>query len=416
MRIAVIGAGVAGLAAAYLLRRSHDVVLYEKEARCGGHARTIDVIVEGVTVPVDTGFMVCNDRNYPAFRAMLTHLGVPVQPAAMSFGVTIDGGWLEYGSRIPFSIFGQARNIGRPAFLGMLRDIVRFNRAGARAVRDGLADDVGLDAWLDTIGVGTWFRRYYLLPMLACIWSAPVAGMHRVPARAYLRFLDEHGLLTVFDQPQWRTLVGGSRCYVAALAAALGPSVRMVAARKIQRTADAVSIEDAHGSTEVFDQVVLACHADEARALLADAADDESRALGAIRYESSRVVVHADLRLMPRRRACWSCWNYVLDGRTDARPRITTTYWLDALQSLHVPRPVFATLNPEREPNHILNDATMMHPYLDAGAFRAQAVLRQRQGQNRTWFAGAYLGYGFHEDGVQSAVAVAGALGSAVPW
>lgn len=417
MRIAIVGAGIAGLGAAFLLHPRHIVVVYEKDRRPGGHSRTIDLDVDGVRVAVDTGFMVFNERNYPLLSALFRHLGVTVRKAGMSFGVSIAEGWLEYGSESLRALLGQARNLARPRFWGMLVDILRFNRSALRCAAD--APELTLGEVADRLALGEWFRRYYLWPMIAAIWSAPAAAVEALPAQPYLRFLDEHGLLTVSQQPQWFTVCGGSRAYIDRLCEGFRSGLRCnCPVTGIHRKATGIEIVDAHGGRESFDHVVIAAHPDQALALLKDPSEDERSALGAFRYRPNRAYVHRDTSLMPRRRSCWSCWNYLSPGREDGSPSVGVSYWLDKLQALATPQPIIATLNPPHPPasSAILDDFIFEHLQLDAAALAAQARLTRIQGERNTWYCGAYLGYGFHEDGLKSAVLVAARLGCRPPW
>ena len=417
MDIAVVGGGIAGLGAAFLLAPRHRVTLYERNAWLGGHSRTIEIEVGGRRVPVDTGFMVFNRRNYPLLSGLFSHLGVEVAETRMSYGVSIAGGWLEYSGSGLAALFGQRRNLLRPRFWQMLADILRFNRGVRRYIpREG---DATLASCLDALGVGEWIRRYYLYPMIGAIWSVPVAAVADLPARPYMEFFHAHGLLTVTGQPQWYSVVGGSRTYVERMAATLEGRVRRsCAATRIRRTPGAVEVTDAAGDTGRYEHVVIATHPDQALAMLEDPSAAERAALGAIHYQPNAMIVHRDRSFLPRRRACWSCWNYLSESAHDASPSIGVSYWLDRLQSLAVPHPIIATLNPVRRPAQadIYDEFLFHHPRLDAPAFAAQRQIAALQGERDTSYCGAYMGHGFHEDGLESAVAVAGRLGAELPW
>jgi len=414
--IAVVGSGISGLAAAWLLAQRHRVTLYESDARLGGHSHTVDVGVRGAPVAVDTGFIVYNEPAYPNLTALFAHLGVATQASEMSFAVSLDDGALEYSGSDLRGLFAQRGNLVNLRFWSMLRDLVRFYRNAPRdAARAGL---MPLDDYLDANGYGRAFREDHLYPMAAAIWSTPAAQVGRYPTEAFVRFCENHHLLTLSERPAWRTVTGGSREYVRRLGAALGGRVRTSSAvLSVRRDARGASVASAGGGEERYDDVVIATHADQALRLLADASDDERRLLGAFAYSTNRAVLHGDPALMPRRRAVWSSWNYGADRR---RPdALCVTYWMNRLQAIDDGVPLFLTLNPGREPRPELVHRTesYAHPLFDANAIRAQGELWSLQGRRRTWFCGAYFGAGFHEDGLQAGLAVAEALGGVRrPW
>ena len=414
--VAVVGSGIAGLSAAWLLAQRHRVTLYEADARLGGHSHTVDVAAGGTTVAVDTGFIVYNEPAYPNLTALFAHLGVATQPSEMSFAVSLDDGALEYSGSDLRGLFAQRGNLVNLRFWSMLRDLVRFYRSAPRdAARAGL---MPLDDYLDRNGYGRAFREDHLYPMAAAIWSTPAAQIGRYPTEAFVRFCENHHLLTLSDRPAWRTVSGGSREYVRRLSAALGDRVRTgCGALAVRRDARGASVASASGGDERYDHVVIATHADEALRLLPDASADERRLLGAFAYSTNRAVLHSDPALMPRRRAVWSSWNYGADRR---RPdALCVTYWMNRLQAIDAGTPLFLTLNPSREPRAGLvhRTETYEHPLFDAEALRAQGELWSLQGRRRTWFCGAYFGAGFHEDGLQAGLAVAEAIGAVRrPW
>ncbi len=416
-RIAVIGSGIAGLSAAWLLARRHDVTVYEAAPRIGGHSRTVTT-PEGV--PVDIGFIVYNELNYPNLTALFSHLGVATQPSDMSFAVSLDGGRLEYnGTNIP-GLFAQYRNLVRPRFIRMVRDILRFYRSAPGHIAELWDTMEPLGAYLDRHGYSAAFQHDHLLPMAAAIWSTPCAEMRDYPAAAFLRFCDNHGLLQVDDRPLWRTVTGGSHAYVSRVAAPLaGRIVTDRPVRAIRRDAEGVTVIDASGQARRFDQVVIASHAHEALAMLEDASGAERALLGAFRPSMNRAVLHSDASLMPRRRRVWASWTYLgrtAGGADHGLPCVT--YWMNHLQSLPG-RPLFLTLNPARAPapGAILHETSYNHPAFDVAALRAQRELWSLQGVRRTWFAGAWFGAGFHEDGLQAGLAVAEAIGGVRrPW
>ncbi|MFN7114679.1 MAG: NAD(P)/FAD-dependent oxidoreductase [Alphaproteobacteria bacterium] len=402
MRIAIIGTGISGLGAAYLLAPHHDITVYEKETRTGGHSRTINIEIDARQIPVDTGFIVFNERNYPHLTAMFRHLGVETQKSDMSFGVSIRGGDLEYGSK---GMFSQKKNLLRPAFWRMIFDILRFNRA-AEKMLDHPAE-MTLAECLDKLGMGDWFRRYYLQAMGAAIWSCSVETILEFPAHSFIRFFKNHGLLTVNDHPQWYTVTGGSREYVRKLSAGFADKIKTgTGATRVRRIAGGVEVTDAQGHTEIFDRAVFACHADEALALLADADPLENDILSAFRYNENRVVVHDDVSFMPRRRGAWASWVYLSEEAQDKAPVVSLSYWMNNLQNLPTEKPVIITLNPGRAPaaGSVLNEHVFSHPVFTLAAIRAQKRMHELQGRRDVCFCGAYMRYGFHEDGLLSAV------------
>jgi predicted NAD/FAD-binding protein len=417
MRVAVVGAGIAGLGAAWLLRKVARVTLFEAEPRLGGHADTVEVRFGDRVVPVDTGFIVLNDRTYPNLLGLFAELGVALEPTDMGFGVSVANGRLEYaGGTIP-QLFAQKRNLFRPAFHAMWRDILRFYREAPRVLRDDAAADEPLGDWLTRHRYGDAFIRDHLLPMGAAIWSASVDGMRAFPVRGFVRFFANHGLLQVNGRPRWRTVTGGSREYVRRIAAAL-PDVRLAApVRTVTRTGPGVRLVTDAGAEE-FDHAILATHAPQALWMLADATDDERRLLAQFRTQANRAVLHTDAALMPRRRAVWSAWNYLSDGAHDHGGKVSVTYWMNRLQNLQTPEPLLVSLNPLREPDprRTLREVTYHHPQFDARTLPAQAALAAVQGANRVHFCGAWTRWGFHEDGLASAVAAARALGAVIPW
>jgi len=410
-RIAVIGAGISGMAAAHLLAQSHRVVLIEAAPRLGGHARTVMAGKHG-TQPVDTGFIVFNRVNYPHLVKLFEKLDVPVTESNMSFGVSMGGGRFEYSLSGIDQIFAQRRNALDPRFLRMLRDIVHFNRHAAQAARH---PDMTIGALIAELGLGDWFRDRYLLPFSGAIWSTPTRGVLEFPAQALVRFFENHALLGYEGQHQWYTVRGGSVEYVRRLEAALraqGAEIRLNApVAGVRRGPGGPELRHHGGTWERFDEVVLATHSDQALALLADADAQERRALGAVRYQPNEAVLHADPALMPRRRKCWASWVYT-EGAAGAGSRIGLSYWMNSLQPIPMDDPLFVTLNSTgRIREDLIHDVTTFHhPVYDLAALAAQKEIRARNGTRATWFCGAWMRNGFHEDGFASAVDVAEAM------
>jgi predicted NAD/FAD-binding protein len=414
MRTAVIGAGVAGLGAAWALKDSREVVVYEQDARLGGHANTVTIDYDGAAVAVDTGFIVYNAENYPNLCGLFDALDVETRSTDMSFACA--GGGVEWSSSFPRGVFAQKRNLLRPDFLGMLADIGRFNALARSELLRPDIDDLTLGAWLKLRRFGNGFRDRYLLPMGAAIWSTTEAGIGDFPARSFLRFLSNHSLLQ-FRPSLWRTVVGGSHSYVAKLEKALAGSIRSGApVVSVRRQAGGVFVLDASGHEDRFDDVILACHSDQARRLLGDGADSEEAALlEAIRYAPNRAVLHRDPRLMPERTQAWGSWNYIDNSGGKTAPYVT--YWMNNLQGIDAARPLFVSLNgPEPDPALTFGAYDYEHPQFDTAALAAQRRFGQIQGRGGVWYAGAWLGYGFHEDGITSGVKAALALGGQVPW
>jgi predicted NAD/FAD-binding protein len=411
LRIAVIGSGISGLSCAWLLNRKHDVVLYERADRLGGHTNT--VLANAVTGPiaVDTGFIVFNEATYPNLIALFDHLGVDSRATDMSFSVSLEGGAFEYAAP---ALFAQRRNVLRPRFWSMLSEVLRFYREAPAALAALEDPNLSLGAFLQQGRFSNAFRDDHLLPMAAAIWSSPTEALLDYPAASFLRFCDNHGLLQLVGRPLWRTVTGGSRTYVDRIAASLGDGVRLGRdVVGVHRTSDGVIVSERNGRRERFDQVVIATHANQALQLLAEPTPAERRTLGAFRYSRNLAVLHTDPALMPKRRRAWASWNYIgSDGG------LCVSYWMNRLQGLPG-QDLFVTLNPPQppRPEALLRSELYEHPIFDAAALRAQGALWDLQGEGGVWFCGAHFGAGFHEDGLQSGLAVAEQLGGLRrPW
>lgn len=415
-KIAIIGTGISGLGAAYLLDRKHEITVYEKAARIGGHSRTVTVDYDGQAIAVDTGFIVFNEKNYPHLSAMFRHLRVPVHKSDMTFAASIRDGWLEWGAKDLNAMLGQRRNILRPRFALLVRDVLRFNAQAEAVIAQH--PEMTLDQLIGALGLGDWFRRFYLLPMTAAIWSCPPREMLRFPAATLIRFMANHHLLRASGQPQWYTVTGGAQEYIERLTQGFAGRIRTACgAVAVARGVHGVQVTDASGSRETFDHVVFACHADEALQLIGDACDEERALLGAFRYQPNVAVLHRDARVMPKRKSCWASWSYTSDGAL-SDPALSMTYWMNRLQGIPDATPLFVTLNPKTPiaPDKVFDEHTFAHPVFDHAAIAAQARIQAIQGRRNTWFCGAHLRYGFHEDGLSSAVHVGHLLGVEPPW
>ncbi len=415
-KIAIIGTGISGLGAAYLLSRQHEVTVYESTARVGGHARTVTVDYDGTPIPVDTGFIVFKEQNYPQLSAMFRHLGVATHKSDMTFAASIRDGWLEWGAKDLNTVFGQRRNLLRPNFMRLARDVVEFNTRAQGAVER--QPHLTLDALVDTLGLGDWFRRFYLLPMSAAIWSCPPREMLRFPARTLVGFMANHHLLSASGQPQWYTVTGGAQEYVTRLTQGFADRIRIgCGAAAVTREMQGATVLDTQGGRQTFDHVVFASHGDETLRLLADADGRERAALSPFRYQKNTAVLHRDTAAMPKRKRCWASWNYLSDG-DPSDPKLSVTYWMNRLQAIPQVTPLFVTLNPKTAiaPDKIFDSHDFEHPVFDHAAIAAQREVQALQGRRRVWFCGAHLRHGFHEDGLASAVHVARLLGAETPW
>ena len=419
MKIAIVGSGIAGLGAAWALNQRHDITVFEAEGYLGGHAHTVEVVDRGRRVPVDTGFIVYNELTYPKLTRLFRELEVPTEKSEMSFSASLGQGAFEYKGDLP-GLLAQPSNLGRPRFWRMLRDILRFYREAPELLTQEAEEGPSLGAYLEAGRYSDDFVNDHLLPMGAAIWSTSLSDMRSFPARTFVQFCQNHGLLLLTNRPQWMTVKGGSREYVRRLSRSFRHRVRLnQAVVACRRTPLGVFVTTEAGGEERFDQLVLACHSDQALRILGpDATRQEAETLGALGYEDNLAVLHRDPELMPRRRGAWASWNY-LGGEVEARGRkVSVTYWMNRLQNLKTGEPLLLSLNPIRrpDPDKVLASYSYAHPQFDQAALEAQAALYRIQGTQRTWFCGAYCGYGFHEDGLEAGFKVAAELGAAVPW
>jgi predicted NAD/FAD-binding protein len=419
MKVAVVGSGISGLACAHALTHMHgqQVTLFEAADYLGGHTNTVDVTVDGMTHPVDTGFLVFNHRTYPSLVRLFDELQVPTAKSEMSFSVSL-GESLEWAGNNLATVFAQPKNLLRPRFLGMLADLMRFNRDATAAARDP-GDDLTVGQYLARHRYGTAFRDWYLLPMAAAIWSCPKEAMLAYPFATFARFCHNHGLLQVTNRPQWYTVAGGGREYVRRIAAGLADVRVSTPVTRVRRTAASVLVETAGATPNVerFDLAVLATHSVDSLALLEAPSPNEAAILGAVRYQPNVAWLHTDPALLPRRRNVWAAWNYLgsAAGGTDGEEQpVAVSYLLNKLQPLPFKTPVMVTLNPQRPPadHHVLRRFEYAHPVFDQGAISAQGRLSCIQGADRIWFAGAWAGYGFHEDGLKAGLEAATCIGA----
>jgi len=413
MRIAIIGGGVSGLVCAHMLHSEHDLVLVEASGQVGGHANTASVETESGVYDIDTGFIVFNDRNYPNFERLLDELDVETQASLMSFGVS-DGGDFEYNGASPNGLFASRGQMVRPSFHRMLADLVRFNRDARELLAS--EEDPSLREWLAIGGYSHGFVERLIVPQAAAVWSADPAQMWSFPARFLVEFFDNHGMLGFRERPRWRTITGGSRRYVEALTRPWRERLRLsTPVTEVRRHPDHVTVFSRGNEPERFDAVVMATHSDQALALLGDPGERERELLGAIPYQRNEAVLHTDRSLLPRRRRAWASWNYHLDASPQGR--CTVTYHMNRLQSLHADREFCVTLNRTAaiDPEKIIRTMRYAHPLYTPAGVAAQARRHEISGRNRTYYCGAYWGWGFHEDGVHSALRVVRELGASAP-
>ncbi|MES9953983.1 MAG: FAD-dependent oxidoreductase [Candidatus Thiodiazotropha sp. 6PLUC2] len=417
-RIGIVGSGIAGLSAAWLLRNKYQVDLYEQNDYVGGHTHTVEVEEDGKIIPIDTGFIVYNEPNYPLLTQLFRYMDVETQNTDMSFAVSVDKGRLEYAGDNLGKLFAQKRNIIDIKFLSMLREIVRFNRDCLAYIEDN-NHDLSLGDFLDQNGYNQQFRYDYLLPMAAAIWSCPTRTMLSFPFSSFARFFNNHGLISLKNRPQWKTVVNGSWQYVKKMSAALGSRIKVKQqVVRIKRLPDGVEVITQDGQKMKYDNLILACHADQAVSLLDNPKPLEAKLLNKFRYQENIAYLHSDSALMPKSRKVWSSWNYLSDDKHIEERDVSVSYWMNRLQRLDSKRDYFVSLNPLQSPRDECTVATITydHPVFDSAALYAQEMLDQIQGKERIWYCGSYFGYGFHEDALRSSVELASRLGVSEPW
>lgn len=425
MRVAIVGTGIAGNAAAWALSQRYRVTVYDREIRTGGHSHTISIDYDGTPIAVDIGFIVYNELNYPDLTALFAHLDVETVASDMSFSVSAESGrfeWMGGGTNwreTARGLFAQPSNLMSPSYLRMLRDILSFNERSVADLKAGALNGLTLAEYFALRKFAPRLLTDYLAPMGAAIWSAPASQIMAFPAENFVTFFSEHRLLQ-YDRPVWRSVKGGSRSYVDKLTASFKDQIRLgCAVTSVERTPQGVIVGDSHGGFDTYDHVVIAAHSDQALAMLSDPSDDERDILGAIGYSDNVIYLHRDPRLMPKRRHAWAAWNVLRWPRqTECVNDISVTYWMNRLQPIPGDNPLFVSLNPPFAPDPALTFGRYVceHPHYDAAAFAAQKRLGDIQGQRHTWFCGAWTGYGFHEDGLRSGLAIAKSLGATVPW
>lgn len=417
MKIAVIGSGIAGLSSAWLLAHQHQVTVFETNSYAGGHSNAVDVHLDGIDYPVDTGFLVFNEKTYPNLIKLFALLDVETAHTDMGFSVRLPYENIEWSGSSLASLFAQKRNVFRPKFWQMIGDILRFNQEAPALLLTARAEKLTLGQLLDKGRYSAAFRDWYLLPMGAAIWSMSPAGMQDFPAESFLQFCLNHGLLQINNRPQWMTVKGSSRQYVKKLCAGIGDVRLNHRVLAIRREAQGVIVEHQHG-VDVYDAVVMATHSDQSLALLHDASATEKAVLSAIRYAPNKAYLHTDATLMPKNKQAWAAWNYYTATSPDSHRPVAVTYWLNKLQPLPFNTPLFVTLNPPEaiQPSTILAEFDYAHPQLDDSAYQAQKQLASIQGENKVYFCGAWAGYGFHEDGLKAGIRVASLLHAPTPW
>ena len=420
MKIAIVGSGISGLSAYWLLSQNHQVTLYEKDDTAGGHSNTVDVDTPEGVVPVDTGFIVYNVKNYPNLIKLFEHLKVETNATDMSFSVSRNRGTFEYSGGSIHGLFAQIENVLKPRFWKMLYEIAHFYKEGRLILKNDITPDLSLGKYLEEQHYSDTFINDHLLPMAAAIWSAPEETLKSHPLHSFLKFCDNHGLIQLANRPQWRTVTGGSREYVQKILPSSSKKLCLNSSIvNIVRSGNQVKLENRDGTSAAFDHVIIATHADQALNLLKNPTPEEVELLGSFRYQRNQAILHSDTRMMPLRRRVWSSWNYMNQNLDSDRSHVYVSYWMNRLQNLNTTIPLFVTLNPPELPHTstIHRSFLYQHPIFDHQSILAQPKLWKIQGQRNTWYCGSYFGSGFHEDGIQSGLAVAEALGKVRrPW
>jgi len=417
-KVAVVGSGISGISAAWFLSQQHDVTLFEKNEKIGGHTNTITLDIEGKKQPVDTGFIVFNTPNYPNLTAMLKNLDVKTQETEMSFSVTADGGRMEYSGNNLNTLFAQRRNLLSIAHWKMISEILRFNNQAKKDLGADLPLTLSLGDYLDQHGFSQRMRDYYLLPMAAAIWSCPLETMMLFPIGSFLQFFENHGLLNIEDRPQWESVVNGSEQYLKAILAKDAFKIKLASpVERVYKTDFGLAVRTQEGDEAVFDDVVFASHADETYRMLDESLKSDFHILDNFKYQENIAYLHSDLSLMPKRKLAWAAWNYLRDTQSKESP-VAVTYWMNLLQNIQVETPLLVTLNPSKPPTESLTHQRIVyeHPVFDAAAMSSQPKLTQLQGKHNIWFCGSYFGYGFHEDGLTSSVNLAKLWNIDLPW
>lgn len=427
-KVAVIGSGISGVSAAWFLSQEHQVTLFEKNPKVGGHTNTIELEIEGKTQPVDTGFIVFNTPNYPLLTAMFEHLQVKTQDTEMSFSVSVNKGDLEYSGNNLNTMFAQRSNLFSVDHWKMIREILRFNKQAKSDLDSRNFAGMDLGQYLKLYGFSDRMRDYYLLPMAAAIWSCPVEQMMKFPINSFLRFFENHGLLNIEDRPQWESVVNGSHEYLKAILALQAFDVKVnQAISQVHKTDLGLVITSVDGKKHVFDEVVFASHGDETYGMLSDDLKNDFAPLQHFKYQENIAYLHSDIALMPKRKRAWAAWNYLrdIDNRTTGKNSsdtssnsVAVTYWMNLLQNINCKTPLLVTLNPTTLPKDELTHQKIVyeHPVFDTAAMAAQSQMKDLQGKNNLWFCGSYLGYGFHEDGLKSSANLAELWNIALPW
>ncbi len=414
MKIAIIGSGISGLGAAYLLNPVHDITVFEKNDYIGGHSRTRTVRIADQQIPVDTGFIVFNDQNYPNLCALFELLDVPIENSDMSFGVSINQGDLEYSSN---NMLAQKRNLFRPKYWRMLKDVIHFNKHAESYLNR--SNEVTLEQCLKELKLSEWFKQYYLLAMGAAIWSCPVETMLKFPAKTFIRFFKNHGLLTINQHPQWKTVSGGSHEYIKRLTKPFSEKIKLnCGVTNVYLDENKIKVVNEQNASENFDHVIFACHADEALQMIQNTPKEIFSVLNHFQYQKNKIILHSDTSFMPKNLKCWSSWIYLNETNNSNNNDVSLSYWMNNLQNIDKKHSIIITLNPGRQPdtNLIHEEHEFSHPIFTSDAINAQEDINSIQGQNNLWFCGAYQRYGFHEDGLLSAVNLVKKMGVKIPW